>query len=435
MKDFLRVYWPLVLVAFVGIFIAMRFVEPPPPKSITFAAGAPGGAYTEYANRYAVLLEEHGVTVEVINTAGSLENLHLLSVDGDDRVDVALVQGGIANPQTDSSVLSLGGLFYEPFWVFARADLGITEFAQLHNARMAIGPQGSGTRALAQHIQAEFGGIWPEDLTQPITGQSAATALLSGDIDAAVFAAGIRAPYIDQLLRDERVTQVGFPRAPALARRAPAFAELNLLRGVVDIGGDLPTRDVQMIAPVAQLTVRDDLHPAIHSILLEAAHDIHGDPSLLALPGRFPDGGATDLPLSNEAERYYRDGPSALRRYFSFGMANFLERAWILLIPLVTLLIPLVRAAPPIYRWRVRRKIYVWYEDLRELESRGRAAKTDEDREVIRNQLGQLQEEIGKLEVPLSYTDDLYRLRSHVAFVNQLLGRLDPGQDINVLNA
>lgn len=435
MRDFLKVYWPLVLFAFVGIFLAMRFVEPPPPKEITFASGSPGGAYSDYANRYAVLLEEHGVSVTVLNTAGSLENLHLLSVDGEDQVDVALVQGGIANPVTDSGVLSLGGLFYEPFWVFARAELSITEFAQLHNARMAIGPEGSGTRALAQHIQSEFGGVWPEEMTQPITGQAAASALLSGDIDAAVFAAGITAPYIDQLLRNPDVVQVGFPRAPALARRAPALGELTLLRGVVDIGGNLPNRDIQMIAPVAQLTVREDLHPAIHSILLEAAMDIHADASLLALPGRFPDGGATDLPLSNEAERYYRDGPSALRRYFSFGMANFLERAWILLIPLVTLLIPLIRAAPPIYRWRVRRKIYVWYEDLRELEARGRAASSEKEREAVRTSLSKLQEEIGKLEVPLSYTDDLYRLRSHVAFVNQLLGNLDPGQKVELMQA
>ncbi|MEM6666665.1 MAG: TAXI family TRAP transporter solute-binding subunit [Pseudomonadota bacterium] len=435
MKDFLKVYWPLILVAVAGVFLAMRFVEPPPPKSISFAAGSPGGAYSEYANRYAALLEEHGVTVEVMTTAGSLENLRLLTSEGDDQVDVALVQGGIADPGTDRELVSLGGLFYEPFWVFARADLGLTQFAELQNVRLAIGTEGSGTRALAQHIQREFGGAWSPQTTLPVSGQAAADGLLAGDFDAVVFAAGISAPYVDQLLRNPSVVQIGFPRAPAIAQRAPALAELTLLRGVVDIGGDLPAENVQMIAPVAQLTVRDDLHPAIHSILLEAAVDIHSDASLLARPNRFPDGGATDLPLSQEAERFYRDGPSALRRYFSFGMANFLERAWILLIPLVTLLIPLVRAAPPIYRWRVRRKIYVWYEDLRELERRGRAAKSEADRELVRKQLSKLQEEIGKLEVPLSYTDDLYRLRSHVAFVNQLLGNLDPAQKVDPLMA
>ncbi len=43
----------------------------------------------------------------------------------------------------------------------------------------------------------------------------------------------------------------------------------------------------------------------------------------------------------------------------------------------------------------------------------------------MRQHLQQLQEEIGQLEVPLSYNDDLYRLRNHVAFVNHLLGNPD----------
>ena len=95
-----------------------------------------------------------------------------------------------------------------------------------------------------------------------------------------------------------------------------------------------------------------------------------------------------------------------------------------LVIPLVTLLIPLVRAAPPLYRWRIRRKIYVWYTDLRELEAAGRAAETPEDRTEVRAKLADLQAETGNVEVPVSYTDDLYRLRAHIRFVAELLDKL-----------
>lgn len=421
-KDFLKVYWPFIGLTLLGIVLALRFIEPGPPRTVTLASGSPGGAYAAFAERYANLLAEHKVQVEVITTEGSLDNLRLLT-DGD--ADIALLQGGLTRPEDALRLQTLGRLFYEPFWVFVRDDSGVAQFEDLRGARVAIGSEGSGARALAMHVRREFGGEWGPNTDLPLGGQAAADALIAGQIDAAAFAAGYTAPYVSQLMSADGITLLSFPRAPALAQRQSAFAHLTLKRGVMGVGEDIPSRDVDLIAPVAQLVVRNDLHPAIHAILLEAASDIHSAPSLLAAPGQFPDGTRTDLPLSKEAQRFYRDGPSALRRYFSFGMANFLERAWILAIPLVTLLFPLVRVAPPIYRWRVRRKIYVWYADLRELESKGRAAETAGDREAVRDELTALQEEIGKLEVPLSYTDDVYRLRNHVAFVNQLLGGLN----------
>ncbi|MBO6690358.1 MAG: TRAP transporter substrate-binding protein, partial [Henriciella sp.] len=179
-------------------------------------------------------------------------------------------------------------------------------------------------------------------------------------------------------------------RAPALARRQDALSAVTLLRGVIDIGADIPATDVPLVAPVAQLAIRKDIHPAIEALLIDSAMAIHGDGSLLSAAGSWPDPDATDLPVSSQARRYYRDGPSFLRRYFSFDVANFLDRAWVLAIPLLTLLFPLVRAAPPIYRWRVRRKIYVWYKDIRELEARGRASPTPEERARIVKELQDL---------------------------------------------
>jgi len=422
MKDFLKVYWPLVLVAVIGLIIALRFVDPAPPRNITLATGGQGGAYFAYGERYRNLLAEHGVEVELISTAGSIENLRLLQ-DGD--ADAALLQGGTAVPEDSEWLQTLGGLFYEPFWVFSRRDPPAGSFRELAGRRVAIGPEGSGTRDLALRLQAEYDKDWDNAQAVPISGSEAADALLKGDIQAAVFTAGISAPYVERLLTAKEAELVPFALAPALERRNPALAQVTLLRGVINVGELTPPQDVPMVAPVAQLGVSRDLHPAIQAILLEAAEDIHASHSLLATANTFPNGQMTDLELSPEAERYYEDGPSALRRWFPFGVANFLERAWVLAIPLITLLIPLVRMAPPLYRWRTRRKIYVWYDDLRELEARGRAAESRAERDLVRQHLEQLQEEIGRLEVPLSYTDDLYRLRNHVAFVNHLLGNPD----------
>ena len=418
LRDFLKVYWPLVAVALLGLIVAFMLMDPAPPKEIRFAAGAPGGAYHAYAERYQRLLADQGVQVDLVDTAGSVENLRLLD---DGEVDVALVQGGLASDHDREELRSLGGLFPEPFWVFVRNGNGINSFDDLRGYRFAIGAEGSGTRTLALQLQGEFGGTWPASAQLTPSGTEAAEALLAGKVDAAAFAASVEAPYIQALLRDPGVRLLPFERAPALARRQDALSAVTLLRGVVDIGADIPSADVPLVAPVAQLVIRKDLHPAIESLLIDAAVAIHGDGSLISDAGSWPNPDATDLPVSSQARRYYKDGPSFLRRYFPFGVANFLDRAWVLAIPLLTLLFPLVRAAPPIYRWRVRRKIYVWYKDIRELEARGRASPSQEERGRILRELEDLQQEIGTVDVPLSYTDDLYRLRSHVEFVKQLI--------------
>lgn len=428
MREFLKAYWPFIAIGVAGLLFALRFIEPSPPRTVTFAVGPTSGAYHAYAERYQRILGEEGIELVILETAGSVENLRLVS-DGD--ADIGLVQGGIASTDRDLGLRALGGLFPEPIWVFVSAGYDATDFGDLKTARMALGETGSGTRALGLQMQAEWRGTWAPTSQLQISGNNAVTALKAGDLDAVFFVAAIDAPYIQDLLRDERFKLVPFPRAAALARRSPTLAPKTLLRGVLDIGQDLPAEDIPLIAPVAQIIVANETHPAIESVLLDAAHAIHSEGSLLSRAGTFPDQQLTDLPLSKEARRYYRNGPSALRRWFSFGWANFFERSWVLLIPLLTLMIPLVRVAPPIYRWQVRRKIYVWYSDLRALETRGRSAKTAKELKAVMVALNKLQEDAGAIDVPLSYTDDLYRLRSHIEFVEHLLRQFNGEPNTN----
>ena len=238
-----------------------------------------------------------------------------------------------------------------------------------------------------------------------------------------MFTAGVGAGYVQRLLNDPTTRLIGVRRAQGLSMRDDALAPLTLFDGVVDMDRDIPSGDVQLISAIAQLGVDKDLHPALQSVLLEAAEEIHSGGSILTRAKTFPDETRTDLPLSDEARRYYRNGPTFLRRYFSFGWANFLERAWVFLIPLVALMIPLVQMAPPVYRWRIRRKIYVWYNDLHDLERRGVEAESEETRAAVLSEIQALQYEVGQVDVPVSYNDELYHLRSHINFVEALIAR------------
>jgi len=421
MKDFIRVWGPLILVVVIGVVVALMFVTPPPPKKVTIAGGAVGGAYADAAVHYADALREKDIEVEVLTTAGSVDNLDKIKKK---QADIGIVQTGLAADLGTEGVRSIGAVFYEPLWIFYRSNLQIAELQDIVGKRAAIGPEGSGVRVLASLLLSEAG-VTPDKFEAvPLGGAAAASALKAGEIDVALVVSGATTPFIADLIADPNVKLMSLAEAHALARRHSYLDEVTLYRGVVDLANILPKEDVTLIAPAAQIVVREDLHPAIQSLLIEEAFREHAGGSVLADPGRFPTPTLSDIPVAEEAERYYKNGPTFLRRVFPFSVANFLERAWVLAIPLITLLIPLVRAAPPLYRWRIRRKIYVWYRNLRDLEAAGRAASTPEARRDVRAKLADIQAQTGEVQVPLSYTDDLYRLRSHIRFVSELIDKL-----------
>lgn len=414
----LTIFLPLALILLVGIVVGARYFAPPPPSEIRIAAGSADGAYFALAQRYKEDLSRHGIEVDVVETAGTLENYERL-MSGD--VDAALLQGGLAQEIHQETILTLGGMFPEPLWIFTPAGSEVSGFGDLASLSLGGGPQGSGTRALVSQLQTSWGGRWADIV--PVGGANAANALRAGELDAAAFTASIEADYVTSMLADPDYELLPMLRANAISMRFPALAPVILHRGVVDLAADRPSEDVPLIAAIAQLGVSSDLHPAVQAVLLEAAEKVHRQGTLMSRPGQFPDPSLIDLPLSPEAERYYRDGPTFLRRYFPFAVANFLERAWVFLIPLATVLIPLVQLAPPVYRWRIRRKIYVWYDDLHELEIRGFSAETPEERQRVLDEVRKLQMEIGSVDVPASYNDELFRLRSHIDFIQALIRR------------
>jgi TRAP transporter TAXI family solute receptor len=421
MKDFIRLYWAPIAIVVLGIVVALLFVEPPPPKKVKIAGGAEGGVYAGVAVAYADALREKDIEVEVLTTQGSVDNLDKIKTK---QADIGIVQTGLAADLGANGVRSIGAVFYEPLWVFHRASVRIEELQDVAGKRAAIGPEGSGVRVLASLLLEEAGVTTGEFEAVPLAGQAAAAALKAGEIDVALVVSGATTPFIADLIGDPNIALMSMKEAHALSRRHPYLDEVTLYRGVIDLANILPREDVLLIAPAAQIVVREDLHPAIQSLLIEAAFAEHAGVSILADPGRFPTPALSDIPVAEEAARYYKNGPTFLRRVFPFSVANFFERAWVLAIPLITLLIPLVRAAPPLYRWRVRRKIYVWYNDLRALESQGRTAATTEERKDVLAKLADLQAEAGNVQVPLSYNDDLYRLRSHIRFVADLVDKL-----------
>jgi TRAP transporter TAXI family solute receptor len=423
--SWLRVGVPLIVVVALAFFVTSRFVKPAPPDSLTLSTGAAGGAYEHYARLYQAYLARNGVVLELRPSSGSVENLARL-VEG--TVDAAFVQGGVKpdvaeNASASPSVVSLGALYVEPVWVFVRATKRpVQSVADLTGQRIAIGGEGSGTRPLALELLRVNGVDASNATLSPLAGPDAAAALGRGELDAAILIAGVSAPVIGDLLRRKDVRLVSLVHANALARQYPYMTPLSLPRGLVDIKADLPDRDITTVAVTANLLVRADLHPALMNLLLDAATGINGGASLLADAGTYPNPRRQDVPVADEAERFYKSGKPFLQRYLPFWVANLADRMLVYLIPIIAVLIPAVRFLPDLYAYRPKSKIAALYEKLRALE---REIGVDLDETRVAGYVARLDEieaEVTASNTPAWFAQDTYVLRAAIDLVRERLG-------------
>jgi TRAP transporter TAXI family solute receptor len=428
--EYLAAWGPFLLVAVAALALAYAVLKPAPPHHVTIAVGDAQSAYAEFGRRYAAELRRNGIRVTLLPTSGSCENLKLLH-DPKQRVDFAFVLGGSCDTartadeaKGDLPLVSLGTLFYEPVWIFYRTDRikNLSELAQLRGRKVNVGVRGSGAPGLASKLlKASFvdrGELQRSNLDEP----GAVVALLGGKLDAIVMVSAPESQLVQMLLQTPGVKLLEFPQAEAYARRFPFISPVTLPRGVADLSRDVPPRDVPLIAATTSLVAREDAHPALVQLFVQAATKIHGGAGWIARAGQFPTPANTEFPLSPEAERYYKSGPPLLQRYLPFWMANLIDRMWVALFSIVAILIPLSRIVPPLYRFRVRSRVFRWYRQLRHIEDQQqRGTKPARDLEA---ELDKLEARAKKIVVPLSYADELYALRQHIDLARERLKRV-----------
>ena len=401
----------------IGLIVAFRFVGPPPPDRIVMVTGAEGGAYRLYGERFAQRLAAEGIEVELRETAGSVENLALLR--SNESVDVGFVQGGLAGSVPSEGVVTLGSMYFEPLWVFAHENAGIEDVGDLVGKRLAVGAVGSGTRVVVTQL-LDLNGLGPDSArfldTEP--GDLAA-GLAGGDIDVAFLVGAPDSEYVMRLVRMPTVQLLGLARADAYVRYSQFFSRIDLPQGVLDLRNNLPPSDVSTVAVTAMLAAREDLHPALNDLLLVAAREVFGGHSLLADSGQFPTRRFADLPLSPEAKRFYQFGPPFLMRYLPYWAATLVDRLWVVLLPFIGLAIPLGKLLPPVYRWRIRRRLLQRYAALDAIDPSGNPVQNDEDRAQRLNKIEVLDQESAAEIVPRSYMDDVYKLRRDIDLVRR----------------
>jgi len=432
LRDLLAASAPTIVLVAIACAVAYVAVDPAPPRRVVLATGQDNSAYEEFGRKYAASLARDGIKVELQPSLGSQDNLQRL-IDG--KADIAFVQSGTAGAG-QHGLVSLGSLFTEPVWLFLRESKArdakghqpaVRNLTQLKGLRINLGPEGTGVPKLFRQV-LDANGVEPAQLTISALENTPATmALLDGRIDGLVFSSAPEAPLVQMLLQTPGIRLFDFRQAEAYTRRLPFLTHVVLPRGIVDLGRDIPAQDFDLIAPTATLVAREQLHPALVDLFVHAATTIHGGTGWFQQQGQFPSPRYTEIPVSKEAAKYYRDGPPFLQRYMSFWLANLFDRLWVVAVALAALIIPLSKVVPPLYVWRIRSRVYRWYGQLRAveqalekaLEPSADPARVDEVRAGLLRRLDEIEQRVNHMSIPLSYADALYGLRSHINFVRQ----------------
>jgi len=398
------------------VFAIFWFIHSAPPRTLTITSGPPGSSFERNAEAYRDILARHRVKLKILPSEGSLENLQRLT-DPSFHVDIGFVQAGETNTGKGADLFSLGSVAYQPLMIFYRSSTPTGLLSELAGKRLAVGAEGSGTRALALTLLAT-NGIVPGGTTTllDLDAEGAAQALLDGKVDA-VFLMGDSASSqtMRTLVHAPDIHIFDFAQADAYTRRFAFLNKVVLPRGSIDFARDMPAHNVTLVAPTVELVARTSLHPALSDLLLEAAGEVHGRPTLLQNRGEFPAPLEHDFKISPDASRYYKSGAE-------FWLASLIKRILVAFGPMVLVLIPALRLIPRAYKWRMQLRIYRWYRSLLKLEHDLSDEMTTAKRDELRQRLDHIENSVGQMKVPASFAGQFYGLREHIGFVRERLG-------------
>jgi TRAP transporter TAXI family solute receptor len=429
--DFVRknIYNPIAmavaLVALISILFAILWILiPPPPRSIELATGFPTGLYQKFGEKLQSELAEEGVSLKLRTTGGTADNLTLLN-DPYSGVDFAMVQGGVADLAKYPNLVSIAGVFYEPMWVWYRESAFKAEggklnlLSQIKGKRVSIGNEGSGTLALAAELIRASGLTTADFVAEKLKPLEALEKFKKGEIDVIFLVSSPEAPILKNFYETANIRLMSFEQADAYVHLFPYLSKVAVPRGVVSIAYDLPRQDIQVLAATATLVGKQNMSPALVTLLLGDTYDILKSYSYLQKPGEFPSGTGLDFPLHVDAEIYLKDGPSFLHRHLPFWTAVWIGRFAKIVIPLLVILIPLFTYIPAAKNLLLRLKLSRVYEELKVIE---RNAFNPELKEKNFKDLADIERRVGNIKVSMLDAKELYDLKGHVGDVR---GRLN----------
>jgi len=467
-RKFLLAVGAVFFAIIMALWAAVVILKPGPQGRIVLATGGGAGAYQELAELYKKDLARFGVVLELRPKVEGTDTLKALFPqfksefkefdESTADIEAGFIKGGFAESlhgrlasekeqvwhqrQVDN-LRSVGRLFYEPMWVFTRTGERLQTLRDLKGKKVYVGTRVGGARRVALHM-LKANGIddknatfidqeFPEDAAPLTTSQA----------DAAILIAPSETPKLQKLLRNPKLQLMDFAaEADAYVNRFPALSKVILREGAVEFDPATPPKDVTLISTSAALVVRTSLNSSLASLLANAVvrnpksgTDRAGDPILFYKAGEFPNGNDAEFDLHNGARALYKTGelpvllrslaPMGTRLGLPFWLAAFVNehgtQTLLLMIPLLSILVPLFHYLPLLYKWNMRRRLLYWYGELKALEASLATDPSEAHLSEKTAELERIEEAVSRIRVPLPFTDQLYDLRGHIDIVRRRL--------------
>lgn len=419
-NNFFKVSFPIILLVIASFYITAQFIQPAPKKEIIIATGGVNGAYYKTALVYKELLEKDKIKVTLIKSAGSIENIGLLH---EGKADFAFVQNGILDQSSELDFLA--NVYYEPLWVFYKNDkYKINYLIEFISRKISIGNDGSGTKYLSS-IMLKDNGINNEN-SQILSydNNKAKDLLIKGEIDAMFIVASHKSQIVQELLENPDVNVLNVKRAKAYSQKYSYLEALNLHEGTIDLYKNLPDENIRLLSTTATLVSRKGVPEELTRLFLKKINSVHNNKSLFAKDEEFPNLKNTTMNINEEAKKYFKNGDSFLETIFPYWIASNIDRLKILIIPLLTLMIPLFKGVFPLYTWTMRSKIYRYYEILNTIDKKA-SSLNKEQLDLEYKTLESLKTEIQEdTKVPLSFMGEYYNLIMHIDVIQKRIKEL-----------
>ena len=412
---FFTVSIPILLLVVASFYLTSKFIEPSSKKEITIATGSIDGEYYNTALKYKEILEKQKVKVNILTSNGSMENIQLLN---DKKADIAFVQNGIDSLKKQTEIKVIASIYYEPLWIFYKNDEYKMDYlVQLITKRVSLGREKSGTEDLALKMLND-NGINKEN-TQLLNNstEEAKDLLIKGEIDAIFIVSSPNSKTIKELLENPDIKLFNFKRAKAYSRKYTFLESTPLYEGTIDLYRNLPNEDINLLSTTANLIVRNGFSDELTRLILKEIKKVHNKKELFEAANQFPNIENLTIDINEDADRYFTYGDTWLEKIFPYWIASNIDRLSILLIPLITLMIPLSKGFFPLYRWSIRSKIYKWYEQIHKIDLIAEYESQDKLQDCL-TQITILKKEIKQeTKVPLSYMGEYYDLIMHLELI------------------
>lgn len=426
-RKWLWIRLPMVLAAAAMATGLWLFAYPMPPAHLSITTAGADGAYYLHAQRYAEKFAAHGITLDIRTSAGSQENLERLRQTANPS-DLALMQGGFGYLGTSlerrdrSRVETLVNVDVEPVWVFTRGR-EIDSLNQLQGLRVAIGPEGSGTRKVALKL-FEQARIEAGDLTlSPLTSTPAVQALRQNAVDVVFLVAAPESFAVQNMLILPGIHLANIRKSAAITERNPYLESRLLAQGTLD--ARIPPRDITLLTTTASLVAREDLHPALKRLAIAVAMDVHAGGGLFHRAGDFPSLRRIDFPTAPQAREILMHGLPWLERVLPFWWAQVVERILLIVLPVVLLALWLMRLVPAYLRWVLESRVNRWYGELKFIENDlGQESLSGLDLTRFLLRLNGIDKAMMAFATPRDLMARCYTLHQHIEFVRQRLYRI-----------